>query len=217
MGLFGKKITEEEKQQKAENKEQEKQEEKERKEKFKELTKKTIPYSLSIVQDSDSLAQQNSLLVLYVEPDSTAYLSYTPVGKILKTEYSLDRYRVINFEWLEEIETKGKKVVGRSIAGAMIAGPAGMIVGGVTGKNKKKDKSTAILTVQNDTTKDVRMFSFDCDSKKMKQFKTISTSPVQEKPEEKTAIEQLKEYKELLDLEVITQEEYDKKKAELLG
>lgn len=36
-------------------------------------------------------------------------------------------------------------------------------------------------------------------------------------PVEKSPVEQLKEYKELLDMEVITQEEFDKKKSELLG
>lgn len=34
---------------------------------------------------------------------------------------------------------------------------------------------------------------------------------------DKSVAEQLKEYKELLDMEIITQDEFDKKKAELLG
>lgn len=41
---------------------------------------------------------------------------------------------------------------------------------------------------------------------------TIINAPV-----EKSTTEQLKEYKELLDMEIITQEEFDKKKTELLN
>lgn len=210
MGLFGKKLTEEEKQ-------QNKQEEKQKKEDFKKLIGKSLPQSFNVIQDSDGLVQPNTMLLLYITPESNAYISYTPVGKIFKTELELQEYHVINFEWLEEIETKGKKVIGRSIAGGLLAGPAGMIIGGVTGKSKKKDKSTAVLTLQNMQTKEARMFSFECDQKKMKKFKMIKTLPLEEKEAEKTPVEQLKEYKELLDLEVITQEEYDKKKNELFG
>lgn len=49
------------------------------------------------------------------------------------------------------------------------------------------------------------------------EFKTAVIEESQPKKEEKTTVEQMKEFKELLDLGIITQEEFDAKKKQLLG
>lgn len=190
--------------------------------KFKELIKGAKSYFITILQDSKGEA--SGAITVYVHKNGRAYLSYNKLGSFKATK-ELVGYNVVDFEWLEEIKNKGKKVIGRAVVGSLIAGPAGMIIGGVTGKNKTKDKSTAVLTLQNIEDKSVRMFSFNCDQTNMKKYRMIPTAPLLNKAEEATTIvnteksvaEQIKEYKELLDMEIITQEEFDKKKAELLN
>jgi len=190
---------------------------------FKGLVKGAKPYFIKIIQDSSNEAGQT--ITLYVHKNGRSYLQYTKTGQFTSTK-ELTEYNVVNFEWLEEIENKGKKVIGRAVLGSLLAGPAGMIIGGVTGKNKTKDHSTAVLSLQNVENKSVRMFSFKCDQSNMKKYKTIPRGSLITKEEtpifenvtiEKSVAEQIKEFKELLDIEAITQEEFDKKKTELLN
>lgn len=192
---------------------------------FKELTKDAKSYFFNTVQDSNGVANS---VTIYIHNDGRAYISYLKLGNIKSTK-ELIEYNVVDFEWLEDIKNKGKKVIGRAVAGSLLAGPAGMIIGGVTGKNKTKDKSTAVLTLQNVEDKSVRMFSFNCDQTSMKRYKMIPKVALMDKVEiptiqntinetaEKSTPEQIKEFKELLDMDIITQEEFDAKKKELLN
>ena len=230
MGLFDKKTKEEKvqaKEEKTKQKAEAKEANKAEKEAFKQLIKdrgiKKI-VTLSVLNDSADIVVPSSAITLYVLSD-TIIFKWLQAG-YFSSHYVMDEYNFIDVEWIDDIRNKGKKVVGRSIAGAMIAGPAGMIIGGVTGKDKVKDKSIAVITLQNKETHEVRMISFYCTKMELVKYRTIQKSPLIE--DEKVvqveavgapvvdSLDQLKKLKELLDLEAITQSEYDTKKAELL-
>lgn len=186
---------------------------------FNELTKGARGYVIQILEDSLSKANQ-TIMTMYVHSDGRTYLRYSQPGSLTKHINEMTPYNVVGFEWLEDIQVKGKKVVGRSLVGLGLAGPTGMIVGGLSGKNKTKDKSTAVLILQNTETKEVRSFNFKCDRKQMRKYKMIPTTSLIEEPSKNVSVsptEQLKEFKELLDMEIITQEEFDNKKAEILS
>ncbi|WP_035051623.1 SHOCT domain-containing protein [Carnobacterium pleistocenium] len=212
MGLFGSG--------KSKEKLEEKKNQKKLDNQFNELTKGASTYVIQISEDLFNKAN-HSIMTMNIHSDGRTYLRYSQPGSLTKHTNEMEAYNMIEFEWLENIQVKGKKVLSRSIIGLGLAGPSGMIVGGLSGKNKTKDKSTAILIMQNTETKEVRTFSFKCDKKQMRKYKMIPTVPLMENSNSisfnSSPTEQLKEYKELLDLEIINQKEFDMKKAELLS
>lgn len=141
---------------------------------------------------------------------------------------------------------KGKsgKVVGGAILGTMLLPGIGTAVGayaGGKGKDKKKGKdqsitkdnsqsietqrqveipSTATLKFKNVQSLEEFSIQIVCDSSKNAQLINFKITEVDSPTlidSSKSIVEQLKEYKELLDMEIISQEEFDKKKVELLN
>lgn len=181
--------------------------------------------SFKLIEDTSSSIPISSATDIYLLKDNSLLLSHTKLGAMLPDQDTAI-YNFIDVEWVEDIQSKGKKVVGRSIAGLMIAGQAGMIIGGLTAKEKTKDKSIAVVTIQDQITHEIKMLSFACTTQEISKYKTIPKSGVIE--DESFVIEvegtpavdsldQLKKLKELLDLDVITQGEFDTKKAQLLA
>ena len=178
-------------------------------------------FNFSLTEDTMEIFTPLTAVTLYLLKDDSILVNGLIPGQF-SAKKDLGLYNLIEVEWLEDIKNKGKKVVGRSIAGAMIAGPAGMIIGGLTGKDKIKDKSVAVITLQDQDTHNVRMFTFKCEAKDVNKYKLLPKKPLIEDETVVEAppvdsLEQLKKLKELLDLEAITQEEFDLKKKELLS
>lgn len=175
------------------------------------------------LNDTASMIIPKSTTKMVVLKDSTIVISHTPLNHF-NTVHDITPYNFVDIEWLENIKSKGKKIVGRAIVGNILAGPAGMIIGGLTGKEKIKDKSTAVITLQNPETKEVRMLSFSCSALELNRYKSIpkiklieDETEVIEEAEKVDSFEQIKQLKELLDMDAITQIEFDLKKKELLG
>ena len=137
-----------------------------------------------------------------------------------------------------------RKIVGGAILGTMLFPGIGTLAGAyVGGKNrdKKKEKnnsvtedsyrviktqkrvevpSTAMLKLKNITTSEKFSIQIVCDSSKNAQlinFKIKNPTPTSLVDISKSNVEQIKEYKELLDLDIINQEEFNKKKVEILN
>lgn len=145
---------------------------------------------------------------------------------------------IIDFELLEDGESVAQGGLGRALVGGALFGGAGAIVGGVTGKRKQKGvcNSLEIKVTVNDMNnpavfikfitsptkrngflfksayKDAQeclsVFQLICDQQQ-KDSNTNATSG--------SAAEELKKYKELLDMGAISEEEYELKKKELLS
>lgn len=134
--------------------------------------------------------------------------------------------------------TKKKGGLGGAVIGTMVAGPIGTAVGfAATRKKDKKGekeantiaseeevetKSNAKMTLRNLSTGESFTIGFLCDSKidgdlsnfNMHTQRTITTS---EASQQKSKVELMKEYKDLLDAGIINEEEFAQKKKEILG
>lgn len=180
---------------------------------------------MNINDDTGNIISRESSVTLYVLKDYTLIMDWMPFGRI-KSTYDDSIFNFIDIEWIFDMQNKGKNVVGRSIAGAMLAGTAGMFVGGLSGKEQTDDNSIALLTIQNKETHEVRMLSFECTAQELAKYKMIPKKTLIEdvsavtkevKTPEIDVFDQLKKLKELLDLDIITQDEFNQKKAQLLA
>ena len=135
-------------------------------------------------------------------------------------------------------KTKKKGGLGGAVVGTMVAGPIGTAVGfAATRKKDKKGekedntiaseeevetKSNAKMTLRNLSTGESFTIGFLCDSKidgdlsnfNMNTQRTVTTSEV---TQQKSKVELMKEYKDLLDAGIINEEEFAQKKKEMLG
>ena len=152
---------------------------------------------------------------------------------VLEYEIRIDNEIVINSK------TKSKRGVGKSIVGGMLFGGAGMIAGAIS-ENSKLETSqsqkeihhyTLVLRV-NDILKPsfvielsslqtaeevVATLAIICQfENKLEEDDKLETEHNEADPQI-DKFEKIKKYKELLDLEIITQEEFENKKQELLG
>ncbi|MBW8350731.1 SHOCT domain-containing protein [Bacillus sp. IITD106] len=145
---------------------------------------------------------------------------------------------IIDFELLEDGESIASGGLGRALVGGALFGGAGAVVGAVTGKKKTKGVCSSLrlkITVndmnnpavyinflETNTKKDgfvyktmvqqaqecLSTFQLICDRQKNSNT-TIEPTP--------SAADELRKFKGLLDEGIITQEEFEKKKQELLG
>ena len=137
-------------------------------------------------------------------------------------------------------KTKRRGHLAGAVIGTAIAPGVGTIVGAAVGTGKKtKGKSNSITTGTATTTSDnievdsyasmkmrnvetnqVNTIGFYCSSNIDMQLKSFNISQssdiVENVRNQKTSVELLKDYKELLDSGIITQEEFEQKKIELL-
>lgn len=154
-------------------------------------------------------------------------------GKIQQI-YSYDD--IIDFELLEDGTSVASGGLGRALVGGALFGGAGAIVGGVTGKKKTKDfcNSLRLKITINDISNPVVYINF-IESKTKKNgmiYKSIANAAQEclsvlqiicdnnEKHEElqpqNSLADEIMKYKKLLDMGAITQDEFEKKKEELL-
>lgn len=132
-----------------------------------------------------------------------------------------------------EINTQGRS--GSALVGGAIAGPIGAVFGGARKKKSKVD--TTSMTTSNETGSKATIYLRNVSDQTIKEINTNLTSAEARNIEnffsnieytkstpnqngsisEKSPIDQLKELKELLDMGIVNQEEFDKKKKELLG
>ncbi|WP_270943101.1 SHOCT domain-containing protein [Romboutsia lituseburensis] len=145
---------------------------------------------------------------------------------------------IIEFELLEDGDTVSKGGLGRAIAGGVLLGGVGAVVGGVTGKRKTKSVVNSLKIKI--TLDDINVPNRYIDLIKVKTktssliYKTsyklaqeiISTLAVIVENNEKnstennitySAADEIIKFKNLLDNGIITQNEFDIKKKELLG
>ena len=178
----------------------------------------------------------------YLKVDERKKQWYVPDGLFGKAKkpriYSYDD--VIDYELLEDGGSIIKGGLGRAVVGGALLGGIGAIVGGATGTRKSKQTCTSLkvkITLNdmanptvyiNLITTETKKSSFlykTCEKQAQEivslfqvmceQNKTANTAltPLQET----SSADEIKKYKELLDTGVITQEEFDSKKKQLLG
>lgn len=166
-----------------------------------------------------------------------------PIGTIsgnIKDATIYNYNDIVSFELIEDGSSISKGGIGKAIAGGILFGGAGAIVGGVTGKKKIKNVCSKLqikITV-NDTEKPVEYINLiNIETKKDGFVYKTAYSTAQEilsileiicnenkneneeqqQSEIKSVADEILKFKNLLDCGAITQEEFDKKKKELLN
>ncbi|MCO5478525.1 hypothetical protein NG891_17490 [Enterococcus gallinarum] len=128
------------------------------------------------------------------------------------------------------IKTKGR--TGQTIAGAALLGRTGAIIGSAGKRKSRVDtKSTTtakemgsegkifLRNLEDNSIKEVKVFLESAQASNLERFianVNYTEDTTVEKSNEHSSTQQLKELKELLDLEIITQEEFELKKKEIL-
>lgn len=155
---------------------------------------------------------------------------------------SLYHYKqIVSFDLLEDDASVTKGGLGNAVAGHLLLGPVGAVVGAVTGPKKTKRfcNSLKIKITLNSSVKPVLYIHYitkktKTDSKAYKnaydtaqsalsalQIAVSSVQDVLTTPEHVTpcpsVTDELLKYKELLDANIITQDEFDAKKSQLLN
>lgn len=143
---------------------------------------------------------------------------------------------IVEFELLENGETVTKGGIGRALAGGILFGEAGAIVGGITGKKttrKVVDTFKIKITINNIDNpieyielinKKTKTNSSAYEKAYKDAHKILSTlSAITQSIKEtdnintKSVADEILKYKNLLDMEAITQDEFNTKKKELLN
>lgn len=182
----------------------------------------------------------------FIEVDENKKLWLIPDG-FLGTRVNPIIYKfsdVVSFELIEDGETvtETKGGLGRAIVGGALFGGVGAVVGGVTGKRKSETKTTVDKLQVKITVKSIKdpIIYIDLIKKEVKKESStykkalsnaqqiISLLDIMMKStaegtetenviETKSVADEIREYKALMDEGIITQEEFENKKRNLLG
>lgn len=141
-------------------------------------------------------------------------------------------------------ETKGGASVGRAIGGGLLFGTAGAIIGGVTGKKQQNEVINQLeiqVTINHDG--DLKTYNIEyiesptkaknCKTQIHRANETLAalsyiksegaqtarpnSDPIEQAPQKPDKYEELKKLKELMDDGIITEDEFEAKKKQILG
>lgn len=199
---------------------------------FEPITEKEIDYSSIINRKSfkwvgASLQKENGERVTaryYSEDKQLEVEKYNPkffkeADKYLFTKENIKDLEIINLE-----KRQDGSIVGRSILGGIIAGETGAVIGGMSALKDTNELSRVIL-INNK----FQYFIKESDYNRIKEFfdylsieflKERKAKQLKEKEkasDKEDPIEMLKRLKELMDLGIITQEEYNEKRKKFLN
>lgn len=183
-----------------------------------------------------------TLLAGWLKIDEKQRKWYVPDGFAGKAKHprihSFDD--IVDYELIEDGNSITKGGLGRAAVGGVLLGGVGAVVGGVTGGKKSKSTCTTLkikitLKDMSNPTEYINLITTET-KKDGFMYKTIApqaqeclsllqlmcASELSELPDDAdapfiSAADEIKKFKELLDLGAITQEEYDQKKMQLLG
>ncbi|OJF95229.1 SHOCT domain-containing protein [Alkalibacterium sp. 20] len=188
-----------------------------------------------VIEEQNKFRPTKRTKHLLIDDNSKQWTTFKTMSKTFK--YS----ELLSYELIEDGEavTKGGVSLGRAVVGGVLFSGVGMIIGGLTGKKKSKNFVTDMKIVISVNNPDNPSIIVPLVKKKLKKdskdYKKLAENAqetlsyldmiaayeekklnIDKEPVERSVADELKEYKELLDMGIINQEEFDKKKAELL-
>ena len=188
-----------------------------------------------------SLIERRKEVVGKFKPNKTVggHLKIDEANRLFAVDNSLFEYsNLLSYELLEDGQTITKGGLGRAVAGGLLFGGVGAIVGGVTGGKKSKGvcNSMKLRVTFKDAPTDMVYINFITTETKTSSFIYKTSQDLAQQcisaleiiaDSNKTAgaavvastsdADELMKFKQLLDAGVITQEEFDAKKKQLLG
>ena len=175
----------------------------------------------------------------YLKIDEGAKKWYIGSEKKKKQPIVHDFSDIVDFELLEDGNSLASGGLGRAAVGGVLFGGVGAIVGGTTGKKKTKNTCTElkIKITLNSITSPTEYIDFVSGGAEFKRDGVIYKMTIKNAqeclsllqvmcnsrnlssptPQPVSAADEIKKFKELLDIGAITQEEFDQKKKQLLG
>ena len=203
-------------------------------------------YSGTTIKEMIAIREKNQLLISnFKATKNVGAISFddnTQTFIITKSKNSKDLYRysqIVAFELLEDGESVTKGGLGRAVVGGLLFGGVGAVVGGVTGAKKTKSicKSMQIKITLRNSPRQTEYLSFLAVETKTNSFiyqtayksaqdalsalqlavDVADTSSAQTSTQTASGADEILKYKGLLDAGVITEEEFNAKKAQILG
>ena len=135
--------------------------------------------------------------------------------------YDREDYIVVAMEHLSDLTNEGKHL-GRAVAGGLIFGPHGALIGAATAKNKISDKSQMVFVLQNKLTKVLIEYMVPCTRTEfINNYRRIPTKPLLEETEiimgqALSVADELLKLKGLLEDGLLTKEEFQTIKENIL-
>lgn len=209
---------------------------------IKKMTVKDIKAAMDVKANEDEnlrLFNPTKKIGSYIEFDDNRKEWLVSLGLLGKKKKIYKYSDIVDFELLEDGESIIKKGgVGRAVAGGLLFGGVGAVVGGVTGKQKTKSlcESLKIKITINDINNPVVYVKFiTVETKKdsltytsaykaaqmclstLKLIMNDKDNEIANSNAQISAADEILKFKNLLDSGIITEEEFIKKKNELLG
>ena len=193
-----------------------------------------------------AIKEQNQLLMKKFSPtkviDVLSFDDNTQILKIKKSKKDSDLYyynQIVSFELLEDGNNVTKGGLGRAAVGGLLFGGVGAIVGGVTGGKKTKGICTSLqikITFRNSPQQTEYIRFITTDTKKTSflyksayenaqeilsalqlAVDAVNTTFANSAATTTSDADELLKFKKLLDAGIISEEEFDSKKRQLLG
>lgn len=199
---------------------------------------------LTVISGLPSLTP-NSNIQMRQKPDGTIYFGFNQnvLYNLIGYEWEGPKYTTItNSDKTGTHTTKGKasKIGGGAVVGLVIGGPVGAAIGGAMGAGSKEKKSIAehttstteqievntpaVLKFKNTFSGELINLAIVCNTlinTQIKCFNTLdcytSNNAITAPTNISDSIEEVKKLKELLDMGILTQQEFEFKKNQLLG
>ena len=183
----------------------------------------TLEQRRKAFRETDSIYNGDALFVSIDKPNRLFYIGHRGGDKGPRMIYSFDEVAGYESDVPDDLmvtETKGG--IGRAVIGAAVAGPVGAIVGAATAKTEtRKGRSKENVSIRfalplgesslPTTVYPGGMTTF------LKSCKGGQEKPQVAAPVAPSVADELLKFKQLLDMGAITEEEYNAKKAQLLG
>lgn len=184
------------------------------------------------------LFNPNKKIGTYIEFDDTRMEWVVPQGLLGKKKKVYKYNDIVDYELLEDGESIIKKSgIGRAVVGGALLGGVGAVVGSVTGKQKTKsickslkikitisdisNPTVYINFISTETKKDSRVYKTAYNSAQeclsVLQLICNRENDVQINTTQVSNADEILKYKNLLDDGIITNEEFEAKKKQLLG
>ncbi|MGE7129135.1 SHOCT domain-containing protein [Lysinibacillus xylanilyticus] len=175
---------------------------------------KPIKMNIEILNGKEQLKDQGSVFKLSQTKPGTIEISVNNL--------SPETFKLVKWERVENIQKSAFDIAGWSLIGSTL-GNAGSIAGAM-GANIGKDKSVATLFLKRENDEKIPLV-IKCDKKDLEKLSLLIAAEEEEStqtsvtPSPSSAIptDELIKLKELMDAGIVTQEEFDAKKKQLLG
>lgn len=187
------------------------------------------------------IAEQKQLKEKFNAKKQIATLGIDEENQLFSINNEVFQYtNLLDFELIEDGETITKSGLGRAVAGGLVFGGAGAIVGAVTGKKSKSicNSMKIKLTLKNTYRDNININLITTDTKKSSIIYKASQTNAQncisalqiitdinnQTSNQKSDVsiptsdaDEILKFKQLLDSGIISQEEFEQKKKQLLG